>query len=53
MDLEKRLNEMTTENKTVVNTIIEGTIELWDIIEIVGLYRTIYLCYLTRLTISL
>ena len=42
---------MTTDDKTMVNTITEATVELWDIIEILGLYHTLYLCYLTKLTI--
>ena len=51
MDLKKWLNEMTAKDKTVVNIIMEMTIELWDIIEIFGLYSTFHLCYLTKLTI--
>ena len=51
MDLKKGLSKLTKEDKIVVNTIIESILELWDIIEILGLYHPYYLFHLTKLII--
>ena len=44
IDLKKGLNELSTEDRTIVNIITESTLELWDIMEILDMYHTYYFC---------